>query len=334
MTLDIDYFKAIQNATGLTSSQGLVVQNNKTRLLTDLKSSINYKPSAKVNGITQPVVITTGKEPFKSTIIALPNNSLCVGDLIESDGNRWLVVSVNTTNPIQVVGAAWLCNQLLRFQNGTTTILESYGVLDNGSYSVSGDNKIQIISDKYKIYLPHTANTKKIYIDKRLATNKAYDKDGKEILVTYKVTGFDSVSESYGTGGHLLILNVIASSYDASTDSLTEMICDYVASSSSGGTSSPTLLPCSITTARPSILTGTSFKFAVTFYKADGTVNSSAVAVWTVTPTVSGITSTPNGNSIVISVANNDSLAGQTILISVTDTGGLYNTATYTTEVV
>ena len=311
-----------------------IITSAKEEFISKVVDSPAYKSAATCNAVTQPIVIEPGKVSYKAKIIAVPGDALCVGDLIIDGTDKWLVVETKTSNPIQISGTAWLCNQLFRFQNGTTTILESYGVLDNGSYSTSGDNKIQIISDKYKIYLPYNTSTKKIYIDKRLATNKAYDKDGKEILVTYKVTGFDSVSESYGTGGHLLILNVIASSYDASIDSLTEMICDYIASSSSGGTSSPTLLPCSITTARPSILTGTSFKFAVTFYKADGTVNSSAVAAWTVTPTVSGITSTPNGNSIVISVANDDTLVGQTILISVTDTGGLYNTATYSVEVI
>lgn len=243
MALDINYFKAIQNATGLNSAQEAIIQENKIRLLSDMVESINYKASATRNGILQPVVITVGKISYKSMITALPGDSLYAGDMIVSDGDYWLIVEVNTTNPIQNSGTAWLCNQLFRFQNGSTTIIERYGVLDNGNYATSGNDKIQIIDNKYKIYLPYDNDTKKLYVGKRLAINRSFDSSGAEILTTYNITSVDPVAQSYGKGGHLLLLSIESSSYESDADSLTEMICDYIASSSSGGTSSSTLLP-------------------------------------------------------------------------------------------
>jgi len=43
------------------------------------------------------------------------------------------------------------------------------------------------------------------------------------------VTGFDSVSRSYGDGGHLLILNARSADYIPERDNLEERICDYIA---------------------------------------------------------------------------------------------------------
>ena len=293
-----------------------------------------YKPSSTVNGAAQAIVIDPTSVFYKAKVIAMPGDSLTVGDLIVDGNDKWLIVETKTSNPIQISGKAWLCNQKFRFQNSTTSIIEVYGVLDNGNYATSGDKQIQYVSDKFKVYMPYDLNTKKIFIDKRLATNKVYNNEGKEILVCYTVKGFDAVSESYGQGGHLLILNVETSGYDSTKDNITELICDYIESTPSGGTTTPTLLPCSITTARTSIRTGMSYTYAVTFYKANGTtVDSAITAVWT-TPTISGITFTPNGNSIKIAVAADEALVGETFTISVTDTGGLYNTATYNVEVI
>jgi len=333
MALDISYFKAVQNATGLSSIQDLIVKDNKTRLASDLITSINYKPSATRNGVLQPIVLVGGKTSYKSTIVALPDDSLFVGDLISVGTDNWLVVETSNTNPIQKTGTAWLCNQLFKFQNGTTTIVGKYGVLDNGSYSYDADSKIITLDSGYTIYLPYDNDTEKLFVDKRLAINVVYNKDGALELSCLKINAADSVSKSYGTGAHLLTLDVESSAYDPTKDDISNMVCNYI--SISGGGSTGELLPCSITTARSSIRTGTSYTYAVTFYKTDGvTVDDTVVAVWTVSPAITGVTSTPNGNSIKISVTSNDDLVGSTFVLSVTDSNGLYNTVTYGVEVI
>ena len=333
MTLDIGYFKSIQNATGLSSAQDLLIQDNKTRLASDLVSSMNYKASATRNGVLQSIVLVSGKASYKSTVIALPNDSLFVGDMIVVGNDRWIVVETSNTNPIQTTGTAWLCNQLFKFQNGTTTIIEKYGVFDDGTYSLSNDDQIVTLSNKTSFYLPYDDDTKLIFVDKRLATDVVYNESGKEELLCWSVSGINPKSKNYGAGSHLLEIIVGNSAYDPTKDSMENMVCDYI--SSSGGGSTGELLPCSITTARSSIRTGTSYTYAVTFYKADGvTVDDAVVAVWTISPTITGVTSAPNGNSIKISVASNDDLVGSTFVLSVTASNGLYNTVTYNVEVV
>ena len=334
MNIDANYFRAIQNATGLSSEQDVVIRDTKNRLTSDLTHSVHYKESAKINGVAKKLIIAPGKVSYKSAISVLPDDELWDGDIVSDGNNNWLVIETKMSNPVQTVGVGWLCNHKFRFQNGASTIIEAYGVLDNGTYSKTKDDQIIALDNKYKIYLPYNDDTKKLYIDKRLATNVSYDASGAEILTCYKITAVDPVSQNFGQGAHLLVLTVESCTYDKSVDSISEVICNYIASGSTPAPS-PTLLPCSITTLRSSIRTGASFTFMATFYKVDGTtVDPSVVAKWSVSPVIAGITSTPNGSSISISVANNDDLVGQTFTVSVTDAGGLYNTATCNVEVV
>lgn len=293
-----------------------------------------YRASSTRNGAAQAFVIQAQKKtPYKADVFAMPGDSLYCGDLIENDGEHWLIVETNTTNPIQITGTAWLCNQLFKFQNSTTTIVEKYGVFDDGTYSQSSDDQIVTLDSKTSFYLPYDNDTKFIFVDKRLATDVVYNKSAELELLCWSVTAVNPKSKNYGSGSHLLELAVTSSAYDSTKDDMSNMVCDYI--SSSGGGSTGELLPCSITTARSSIRTGTSYTYAVTFYKADGvTVDDTVVAVWTISPAITGVTSTPNGNSIKISVASNDDLVGSTFVLSVTASNGLYNTVTYNVEVV
>ena len=336
MSLDMNYFKAIHGGIGLNSSQDLTINENKAEIKENLVLSINYKPLATNNGKPQPVVLTKGKSGFKGTVFALPDDNLCVGDMIECDGNRWIVVEISSTNPIQKSGAVWLCNQLFRFQNFDSTIIERWGVFDSGSYSKTEDKQVQTADNWYRIYLPYDDDTRKLYVDKRLATNKCYKSDGDEILSTYKITSFDPVSKNYGQNGHLLVLVTESSSYQTGEDNIEELICNYIApSDDSVDPPSPTLLPCSITTGRSTIRTGASCTYIVTFYKSDGvTIDNNIVAIWNLSPSIKGVTSVQSGNSIKVSVSNVDALVGKAFTMSVVDTGGLYNTATMNVEVI
>ena len=294
-----------------------------------------YRASSTRNGTAQAFVIQAQKKtPYKADVFAMPGDPLYCGDLIENEGEHWLVVNTNTTNPIQVTGTAWLCNQLFKFQNGTTTIIEKYGVFDDGTYSQSSDDQIVTLDSKTSFYLPYDNDTKFIFVDKRLATDVVYNKSAELELLCWSVTAVNPKSKNYGSGSHLLELVVSSSEFKKSgEDSIENIVCDYISTNNGGSTGG--LLPCSITTARPTIGTGRSYTYSVTFYKADGvTEDDTVVAVWALSPAITGVTSTPNGNSIKISVTSNDDLVGSTFVLTVTDSNGLYNTVTYNVEVI
>lgn len=329
MPLDINYFRAIQGSTGLKSSQELKIEENKYRLKEDLTSSINFKPLATKNGVLQPIVLVNGKSGFKGNVIALPDDNLSVGDMIVCDDNHWLVIEVSSTNPVQKSGTVWLCNQVFRFQNFNSTVVERWGVFDSGAYSKTEDKQIQTADSWYRIFLPHDDDTKKIHIDKRLATNKSFDSNGDEILTVYKVTSIDSTSKNYGKSGHLLVLIAESSQYQPREDDIDKLICNYISEDGTGsGDDSPTLLPCGITTSRSTIRAGTSYTFGVTFYESDKTtIRNNVTATWSIEPSIEGISGVPIGNSFRISVKNDDVLIGKDITVFVTDFDGIYNVA-------
>lgn len=204
---------------------------------------------------------------------------------------------------------------------------------------------------RYKIYLPFDEDTAKLYLDKRIITEVAYDKNGERIPVVYKITGRDSISESYGKGGHLLVLNAESSSdYNKLTDNLDLMIAEYIAPEEEPTPPTPPdpvdppdppvppvqLLPGSIS-GRETLKAGLGArKYTVTFYGSDGeTEDTSVTAFWTVVLPAgyeSYIHYTINDNTLSLS-ADEDAI-GEMVILQASDADGLYETCEFAVKVV
>lgn len=291
-----------------------------------------YVPNATRNGNSQEFLFLSAKAPNQYEIISFPDEDLSLGDYITTSQGTWIVTQVNSYNVIQKKGLIWLCDYKLKFQNSTSDIIERWSVLDfNLTSAVEGDKQISYLEKSAKIYLPYDDSTKKIYEDKRLATGKKFDSNGNEILEAYSVTGIHDLSNKYGEGGHLLALDCKSCNYSPTNDNLELQICDYISPAITPPVG--TLLPCSIS-GRSTILTGATKSYKVTFYQSDGvTVVDNVEAVWSITPSIDGITMAPNSSLINISIADNDNLIGASFTISVTDKNGLYNIAIFNVEV-
>ena len=227
--MNLNYYRAIQNVIDAVSEKDAIANEAKYRLIDDLQNSINYVPDSTRNGISQRFVVTPSPTKCKCKIEAFPDEELYVGDLIECYNEKWIVIETSVINPIQTTGIMWLCNFELQYQNNNSEILSQSCVLDSGVYSttVTKDTEVQTVNKQFKLYLPYNDDTKKIYIDKRIATDVKYDKYGKEILEVFKITGTNRVARSYGTGAHLLICE-LRSDVQNENDNLSKMICDYI----------------------------------------------------------------------------------------------------------
>jgi hypothetical protein len=204
-------------------------------LQASMEKSLNYvgpkcKSKARRNGVEQGFVVTISESRYKYKISALPGEDLFCGDVIECFGEHWIVVETRVASPLYTSGLMWLCNFALRFQNGSSTIHERHAVLDSGVYSTSlqGTEHIQSTDKQFKAYIPLDRATERLFIDKRVAVNRAYNADAEEILTCFKVVGVDTISRAYGSGGHLLTLNLRSSEFDPQKDSISAMICDYI----------------------------------------------------------------------------------------------------------
>lgn len=233
MPYDIDYFRAIQNATGVKTRTEAKINDSRRNLSEGLKGSINYYPDAKRNGVTQPIILTASETRHKALIEAMPGDEIRIGDLIEvvdhhGETMHWLMMQMVRTNPNQLQGMAWLCNIEFAFQTFDLEICHCWGVLDSGVYStsLSRDDKLTVPDQQYKVYMPLNEDTEQIFVDKRLATERAYDQNGNRILMVYKITGRDTVARNY-VNGHLLDLYARSDLYDPARDNYELMICDY-----------------------------------------------------------------------------------------------------------
>lgn len=305
-----DYFLAINNGVGASSLSEITINESKTRLREQLQTSIHYDPTATRNGKQQGFVIVASESYYKSKIEALPGEELYVGDIIYSHGEHWIVRNTRVTSPFQTTGLIWMCNYKFRWQNGTSDIIERWGVLDSGVYSSTRDgDKTAMTADKqFKIYLPYDDDTKYLHMDKRLSTGVIYDSNQQAILNVQRITGVDPVSISYGQGGHLLSLNSRSDDFVAPNDNVELGICDYIAPDS------PT----------PSEFKGTIFGSET--IRLGGTRTYTAdfdVAEWQVSE-ISGVTYTANGNSLTLRVARDDDLLGEEISVAGINADGQY----------
>lgn len=347
---NINYFRAIHGAIGAQSAEETLRREVRKDRAEDYTTSIGYIHDALRNGEVQPIVAKTTNSPNKYNIIAMPGDPLAVGDILEFYGEHWIVVDIRSVDVVSLIGVAMQCNHLFRWQNWSPEIVERWGVLDSGVYSTTLNEaeKMTLTHKQYKIYLPFDEDTAKLYLDKRIITEVAYDKNGERIPVVYKITGRDSISESYGKGGHLLVLNAESSSdYNKLTDNLDLMIAEYIAPEEEPNPPTPPdppdppvppapLLHCSIS-GRETLKAGLGArKYTVTFYEEDGeTEDASVTAFWTVVlPTgyENHIHYTINDNTLSSS-ADEDAI-GEMVILQAADADGLYETCEFAVKVV
>lgn len=326
--LGIDYFRAIQSTLGIETKKDATINDARIRLSRDYEDSIAYKPNALKNGVKTPLLATENEVRYKANIVMFPGDDLCVGDILNFDGENWIVMETAITNPIEITGLAWMCNHKFRFQNFTPKIIERWGVLDSGVYSttLTGDRSLQTPDKQFKIYLQYDEETKKIYEDKRLAVDTKYDQYGNEILEVYKVTGRNKVARSYGKGGKLLILEVRSDVY-SDADNIQELICDYISGDSSESVE-PSEFMCSIK-GRSSIRYGTNSTYTAEFIPN----NEKVEARWNITNLTDGINYITEGNSLTISVPKSDFYINRKFTIELSDSEGRYMSTKLNVEV-
>lgn len=273
--------------------------------------SAGYEPDCKRNGTAQRFLVDRTQTAYKYDFIAFPGESIETGDLIECDGHMFIICEPpRVLNEVILVAKGWLCNLHLRWQNGTKDIFERWCVLDSGVYSTTktNDDQYSVPDKQFRLYIPYDSDTKKLFVDKRIATDVRYNALGKEILECYAITGYNHIARSYG--GHLMICELRSSLYNEEKDSLTEMICDYVcaADDSESGDGSISI------SGRKTIRIGTSRS-----YSAVG-VDSNEIS-WRVSD-FTGVSHTPSNDKITVKVNDDRSLVGKTIRISVLNKSG------------
>ena len=245
--------------------------------------SLEYEPDAKVNGVSRRIIANKAKGTHRCTIQSYPGETFHAGDLVECYGSTWIIIEVNANKDIYTTGTMLRCNHLFRFQNGTSEIVERWGVLDTGVYSttVKETETQTLLNKQYKIYLPLDEATERLYIGKRIATGVMKDEQYRDVLTVYRLTEFDSVSENYGDDA-LLVMKCISDQYNQNTDNFALRICDYIDSSVAPPAPAPSALNAAIEYSGEAIVRigGTGKTFRAFYTDESGNAAEGAVSTW------------------------------------------------------
>lgn len=214
-------------ACGLKKEQQQEKQFVQDSFAEALQSSSAYQSDATVNGNSQPLVATrTSTKKCKVTVI--PGTRLYIGDLVRVFGEYWICVEIYVDEYEMWYGELWMCNQIFCYQDHDYNIIHKYAIMDDGSYSSSNDKALEVTDNGFKCYISLDDESKALYVDKRLAISTIYDAKGKEILEVGQIQWIDTKSKNFGEGSHLMLFGIKDDVFNAETDSIEELICDYV----------------------------------------------------------------------------------------------------------
>lgn len=297
---------------------------NKNRTIATAQSSFldliqdnpAYQETAKRNDEIQPMLVTRTSAD-KCSVQIKPEDQLFIGDLVECYGEHWLVKELFQDEYGLVSGTMWLCNYLCKFQDKDNNIVGLYGVIDDGKYSTTEKN-IVTYDSSYNLYLPLTDDTKKFYIDKRLAVGTMFDKNGKEILQVMKIEWIDQQEVNLGAGSHLLKFKLTADVYNPEKDNIDELICDYINIEDTNEIKEETEENKGETTVNLTISGKDSIRIGTSrTYQIDGDIPNDASFEWSINEP--SITLSPDGNQCKVSVPLDDNLLGNTIILLASD---------------
>lgn len=291
--------------------------------LAEMVNNPAYQADANVDGEPTPFIAKREKDG-QCSIKAAPGTDLHIGDVVSCFNEHWIVTDLYEDKVGMLVGTMLMCNEILRFQNGSQFIHTRKCVIDDGSFSRrTSDGMAYVPVGTYTVYLSIDSDTRFLYIDKRVAFGTAYTQNGELILDVYKIVGIDEKSKNRGVGSHLMTLTVQKDVYNKSTDDLPLGICDAFTGSDNAAT--PVFSGSCLITGRDFIRIGTTKKYTVEFSDPNGDKRDDVEAEWQfVTP--NGVTVTVEGNVLTVSVPLKENLVGQEITLTATDVGGNYGT--------
>ncbi len=204
--LNIDYFRSIQNATGASSAQDIVVAETSRDFEDGFSSSVNLNRGVTIGNRLQDFIITTTEESDICKIIARPYESFRRGEVLDYEGDFWLVTEKFIENKIFSRGIIQKCNHLLVWQNTETLEIIKRWSIAKDPYT-SGEFRERVIavgSGKYKIKLPYDDETKLLRREKRFLM----DISGGQ-PIAYRLVRFDGITNnSKSTAEGFLVINV------------------------------------------------------------------------------------------------------------------------------
>jgi hypothetical protein len=262
----ISYIQKINNDYLSTSKKDTELYNLKNQIEHDFVKTLDYEDSTLVNGVKQSLTVLTTKDNSVKKVVAKPNETISIGDIVDCYGFKWLVTSIDANTQIQTRGEMTLCPNLLKFQDNSGKIYEYPYFVDTSSASIDKNTFLNTPDGIRKIILRIDSITQQFTNDKRFLGAKFGG-----INQCWKIIDLNPELHS-----GLLTVTMTIDELTAN-DNVELGIADYIEEKPE-----PIFTKCDIVYIDlPEIKKGGSEKtFTAKFYNDDGTPNPTINAIW------------------------------------------------------
>lgn len=305
----IQQFRAIQNATGLFSKKQIEVEKIKHFAAKHFNGSI-AEENVSIDGAPRKLIVMKNRDNDNiKKIIAFPNETFYVGQVVDCYGAKWLITNVNLNKQIYTVGKMTLAPNVLKFQDPQGNILSYPYFIDSSLPSLDSNKMIRTSDTIRRIKLTFDKYTQSFYIGKRFM-GEVFN----EIPQCWKINELNSEEEK-----GLLIVTLEKDEYNSETDNKEFGICNYF----DPIVPSPTANCEIVYSGKAEVRAGGSYKrFNAVFYDVEGNVLDDVFAQWQIVKPIGyedSITVEVNGNTIRIKVADVTGIIGRKILVRLID---------------
>ena len=289
-----------------------------------LSPRIESSPSCKdvmIDDVERKLLILSTDLPNKKTAYALPNEHLSIGSIVLWNKSHWLITEVDKDDDVLTRASIEMCNRKITWQNEKTgEILSRWATVQKPHYAnLSRSQVITTSSREFKVQMPYDAESSLIDIDKRFMLEKI----GNEPK-TYVCTSVDSITERYdcneGVQG-FLVLNLTQDQYNPKTDNAELNICNYISPVTPDPHTPSSINYKILFNGEPEIkIGGSGKKFRYECRDADNNLIASPSAIaWNFADPTAKIKNVINGEDLILSAPNDNSLIGSSVRISIMD---------------
>jgi hypothetical protein len=164
------------------------------------------------------LVMKNKDNPDIKKILAYPNESFKIGEVLKCYGEYWIVTSLDVNQQIYTIGTITLCPYILKWQNNSGKIITYHYYTDGTSSKIEENESFDTSASSKKIILPLDTNTREFYIDKRFMREVFND-----IPQCWKITDLNAESKR-----GLLIVSLEKDEFNPNRDNKELGICDYI----------------------------------------------------------------------------------------------------------
>lgn len=341
--MDISYFQKINNTYSSSSKQETDLFLLNRHVNKQFADSIDYHKVLRNGSEFDLIIQRYAEQKNKKKIKSRPGQYINMGDLIEWQGHKWIVISIDPDDKTYLSADMVLCNFVLNWQNSLGKIITVDCYAENQtkySSGIEGNKTLQMGDLQYGITLPLNSETKILKRDKRfvvdlldIETPDVYILTNREVIIS---------NYSYFDRGGTISLTLSYDAFSKDKDKLIDdgtgnkvWICDYIEPTTppsptdpgdDKGNQSPILLRTEITyKGNPELKIGGTYKtFTGKFYdESDNEVTN--VGVWsidTIDELSRFIDYTILGNVFKVKILNSDSAIGGMVRLKYSSTDG------------